>query len=120
MIRVAERLAASEEYPELTPLFVTGRSDENNGQVRQDTICWINGYSFIEWEYKNLFMRKEFLPDGKRDFRPDYIVKEEIYWNEIEPDFDVQFAIDDRLQVCRMWHRISVPVFRVGDPDATF
>ena len=23
-------------------------------------------------------------------------------------------------EVCRMWHRIGVPLFRVGDPDSNF
>jgi hypothetical protein len=65
-------------------------------------------------------MRPATLPNGKPDYRPDYIVKEEIYRRDIEPLYDVKFAIDDRLQVCRMWHSIGIPVFRVGDPDADF
>lgn len=29
-------------------------------------------------------------------------------------------SLDDRLRVCRMWHSLGLPVFRVGDPDADF
>lgn len=100
----------------LPPVVVSGRMDE--GECRTDTEDWITRHVMLS--YFPLFMRQAVLPSGKPDHRPDYIVKEEIYWNFIEPQWDIQFAIDDRLQVCRMWHSLKIPVFRVGDPDANF
>jgi len=101
---------------ELQPIFVSGRMDESANPVRIDTVHWIKSNV---WPYDinpqwPLFMRA----DG--DYRADYVIKEEIFTKLIEPRWNVRFAIDDRLQVCRMWHRIGVPVFRVGDPDAVF
>ena len=47
-----------------------------------------------------IFSRK----DG--DFRPDDVVKEEIYLNRIKPEFDpILFVIDDRKRVVDMWRR---------------
>lgn len=40
-------------------------------------------------------------PDG--DFRPDVEVKKEIYKREIEGQFKVLFAVDDRASVVEMW-----------------
>ena len=104
----------------IEPIFVTGRADENEGKVRSDTVYWINKY--VTDVPFNLYMRPEFLlgrPD-KRDFRKDFEVKEEIYRKYVEPKWDVEFALDDRLQVCQMWHRIGISLLRTGDPDAVF
>lgn len=100
----------------LQPVFVSGRRDSES--CRSDTRAWINKYTDIK-AYP-LLMRPEKLSNGKPDYRPDYIVKEELYRTCIEPYYDIRFAIDDRLQVCRMWYSIGIPVFRVGDPDADF
>jgi hypothetical protein len=57
-----------------------------------------------------LFMRA----DG--DTRPDSVVKREMYLEQIEPYFDVQFAIDDRPQVVETWRSLGIPVLHVRDP----
>jgi hypothetical protein len=106
------------DHSGLDPVFVTGRADENDGQVRRDTVEWLRNH--VTDKPFSLFMRAETLRTGKRDFRPDFEVKGEIYDKWIEPKWDIKFAMDDRLQVCQMWHRIGIPVFRVGDPDAVF
>jgi hypothetical protein len=106
-------------HRDYAPLIVTGRMDIDN--CKEDTVWWYRQHfpAYFMNDFR-LFMRQAALPDGKPDYRPDYIVKEEIYWTKIEPFFDVFCAIDDRLQVCRMWHRIGIPVLRTGDPDANF
>lgn len=104
----------------MAPLVVTGRADIDDCRV--DTVAWYRQYfpeSFCN--DMRLFMRPAKLSNGKPDYRPDFIVKKEIYDKSIRDRFNVRYAIDDRLQVCRMWHHdLGLTVLRVGDPDATF
>ena len=106
-------------HREMAPLVVTGRMDE--GDCRVDTVWWYRKY-FPDYFCNDmrLFMRPAKRPNGKPDYRPDYIVKEEIYLKYIKGRFNVRYVLDDRLQVCRMWYSIGLPVLRVGDPDADF
>lgn len=60
-----------------------------------------------------LFMR----PEG--DTRKDVEVKREFY-EEASKRYDIVYAVDDRLQVCRLWHELGLCLLRVGDPDADF
>lgn len=54
-------------------------------------------------DYDELHMRK------KNDFRKDTIIKEEIYWNEVEPRYNVLFAVDDRLSVLKdTWFKLGI------------
>lgn len=127
IISIVQRLIYS-NIPDgyfLRPVFVTGRADANNGQVRRDTIDWLIENVNINPSYFDgnvLFMRPEFLKDrpGKRDYRPDFEVKEEIYHNDIEPAYDIRFAIDDRPQVLKMWHKLNIPTLAVGTPWIEF
>ena len=88
-------------------VFVSGRTDK----FREITQKWLDDH-----HYQNcpLFMRK----DG--DTRRDVEVKQEIYETHIKGKFNVVMVIDDRPQVCRMWYKLGLPLFKVGDPDAEF
>lgn len=90
-------------------IFFSGRKDES----RADTQRWLkdNAPSGVGYQ---LFMR------GAGDDRPDYVVKYEMFHEHIQGNYRVEFVLDDRLQVCRMWHKLGVKVMRVGDPDADF
>lgn len=122
VINMVRRILAyrSPVMPQLTPVYMSGRADENDGQVREHTEIWLNTYTDWDWKYRNLHMRPEFLPDGKRDFRKDDIVKEELYHQYVEPEFDAVAAIDDRPRVLRMWQRLGIPTFAVGTPWVEF
>jgi hypothetical protein len=113
VITVAEAVSLK-----LQPVVMSGRPDQT--QVRYDTLDWF--YTYTKLDSFPLFMRPEFLKDNpdKRDYRKDYIVKEELYREKVEPYFNIWFAIDDRLGVCRMWHRLGIPLLRFGDPDADY
>ncbi len=88
---------------------LTGRS----AQHRVWTERWLNWHG-VPWD--RLEMRE--WGDG----RADWEVKENILDRLLVefPDLNVRAVIDDRLQVCQMWHRRGLPLFRVGDPDASF
>ncbi|UIW11254.1 MAG: 3'-phosphatase, 5'-polynucleotide kinase [Enterobacter phage ENC9] len=51
------------------------------------------------------------------DSRGDMIVKEEIFWRDIAPYYDVKLAVDDRAQVVEMWRRIGVECWQVDHGD---
>lgn len=51
-----------------------------------------------------------------RDPRPDHVVKEELYWQEIEPRWDVKMVFDDRGSVVSMWRKnLGLWVAQVDD-----
>lgn len=64
--------------------------------------------------YSALYMR------GADDRRQDVEVKRDIYNEHIKGKYNVMAVFDDRLQVCRLWHSLGLPLFRVGDPDSDF
>ncbi len=95
-------------YPGNTRIIVlSGRKEK----FRTQTWCWLKAN---EVPCNLLYMRRD------DDNRKDVIVKEEIYHEHIRGGYNVVMVIDDRLQVCRLWHRLGLPLFRVGDPDADF
>ena len=49
------------------------------------------------------------------DNRKDSIIKEEIYRNLIEPNYNIEFVLDDRNQVVDMWRRIGLTCLQVAD-----
>lgn len=71
-------------------LLVSGRTDD----LKEETIAWLEKHSV---PYHKLHMRKS------KDYRDDTVVKKEIFEGEIRPVFDVQFVIDDRAKVVKMW-----------------
>lgn len=83
-------------------ILVSGRPDK----YMEKSVAWLNKNK-IEFDY--LLMRKT------GDFRADYIVKEEIYRNHIEPEFNILFAVDDRKQVVDMWRRIGVTCLQCAE-----
>lgn len=89
-------------------LFVSGRPDKS----REETVLWLKKYDLPTYA---LYMRPDFLPDGKPDYRQDYIVKEEIYRNFIEPHYNIKFCLDDRNQVVRLWRSLGLTCLQVAE-----
>lgn len=77
-------------------VFVSGRTE----QCRPLTLDWLHDHvceGLLHCFHGPLFMR----PDG--DYRPDTVVKREIYETKIRDLYDVAGVIDDRTAVVRMW-----------------
>lgn len=100
--------------------FFTGRVDE---KCRDNTQNWLKNIilmgkkfpsDFKYWFSQGLLMRKN------GDFRPDSLIKYEMFNKNIRDKFNVRFVIDDRPSVCRMWRKLGVPLLQVGDPDVEF
>ena len=78
---------------------------------REETEKWLKEK---ELNHDGLFMRYG------GDKRKDSIIKTELYKENIEGKYNVLGVFDDRLQVCRAWYELGLPLFRVGNPDSNF
>jgi phosphatidate phosphatase PAH1 len=75
-------------------IFLTAR----NEKAKDLTKAWLhNNVSFADY---TLLMRP--LADNKT---PDWMIKEVIYRNDIEPTYDIELCVDDRQTVADMWRR---------------
>lgn len=83
-------------------LFVSGRPDK----YKEMTVQWLRSHAI---PYDLLLMRKT------GDFREDFVIKQELYQQEIEPKYQVLFTVDDRTQVVSMWRRIGLPCLQCAD-----
>ena len=103
---------------------VTGYADRHNCHVLflsgRDGCCYDKTYDWlvkhvghdVSW---SLNMRKT------KDFRKDSIVKEELFWDIVAPNFNVVGVFDDRPQVLQVWHELKLPnVICVGNPFISF
>ena len=87
-------------------IFFSGR--EGTKQCREDTAKWINNNINIPYQ---LYMRKE------KDYRPDEVIKEELY-NEIIKDNYYCIAIfDDRQKVVDKWRSLGLLCCQVYEGD---
>lgn len=103
IVKVLERFRTTHKI-----LYVTGRESRYD----RPTVAWINYH--LKDEQPSIFMRET------GDHRKDSLIKQEIYDTYIKGKFNVLFVLDDRLSVCRMWHKNGLTLLRVGDPDADF
>ena len=81
-------------------IVVTGRDEF----CRKDTTKWLDDN---EIKYNKLLMRKD------DDKRKDSLIKEDIFWNDIEPNYNVRFVLDDRDQVISMWRDLGFKCLQV-------
>jgi hypothetical protein len=82
-------------------IFVSGR----DGVAFTETQRWLQKNIDIPF---SLFMR------DAGDGRPDTIVKEEIFWNDIAPNYCVEYWFDDRPAVVRRMKDIGLNVIDVS------
>jgi hypothetical protein len=87
-----------------TRIIVSGRPTS----LYEDTTTWLHMNDI--WPTA-IYMRKE------GDFRPDDIVKKELYHEFIEPSFDVVLVLDDRDKVVKMWRSLGLECWQVANGD---
>lgn len=89
-------------------IICSGRSVDDKAA----TVAWLESYGIA---YHHLFMRPS------RDRRMDAIVKQEILFDKIFGDLEIDevlLAMDDRQQVVDMWRAHGIPCFQVNEsPD---
>lgn len=88
-------------------ILLSGR----DGVCEPETKQWLEDHGIM---YDRLFMR----PAGNNE--PDYIIKDRLFTENVEPNYNVKAVFDDRPQVCRMWRQKGLFVFNVGNPDLDF
>ena len=78
-------------------VYATGRTGSH--EVREDTVVWLmkNGL------YENGIVY--FREDG--DYRPDHVVKKEMFEKDISSHHNVLFVVDDRKRVVDMWRSLG-------------
>ncbi|EDP98272.1 AAA family ATPase [Kordia algicida OT-1] len=82
-------------------LLLSGRSSEHQPETER----WLNKY---EVEYDALWMRKA------KDNRKDAIIKEELFTENIEKNYYIEFVLDDRNQVVDLWRqKLQLPCLQV-------
>lgn len=84
----------------------------------RDSICREETYQhFVE----NGIIYDELIMRAEGDCRKDTIIKEEIFWRDVAPCYNVEAVVDDRPCVVRLWHDIGIPkVIAVGNPFMEF
>lgn len=85
-------------------VIMSGRTEDH----RKETEFWLdkNGIGYAE-----LLMR----PSG--DLRKDSVVKNELFREHVEPNYNVLGVFDDRQQVVDMWRQIGLKCFQVQEGD---
>lgn len=92
IVDLYKTLWKSEEYE---IIILTGRNEE----FRKVTEKWL---TWNEIPFEKLLMRAD------EDFRPDYIIKEEMLNDLISQGKSILFTVDDRQQVVDMWRRNGI------------
>ena len=87
-------------------IFFSGR--EGTKQCRQDTAKWINDNINIPYQ---LYMRKE------KDYRPDEVIKEELYNEIIKDNYYCVAIFDDRNRVIKKWREMGLLACQVYEGD---
>ena len=82
-------------------VLVSGRESK----YRPQTEKWLDTHGI---RYDALFMRKT------GDYRKDFVIKKEIYEQEIKGKYEIEFVLDDRDQVVKMWREIGLTCFQVA------
>jgi predicted kinase len=85
-------------------IVMSGRKED----CREATVRWLDDNS-IPWHH--LFMRKS------DDNRSDNLIKHDLFWEYVAPNFNVQFVFDDRDQVVHMWRKMGLDCFQVAEGD---
>lgn len=85
----------------------TGR----DGSALDLTKMWLKNHNVT---YDDIFIR----PEGNN--LNDTIIKEQMFADNIHGKYNVDFVIDDRAQVCKMWCSLGLDVIDVGNSVSDF
>lgn len=91
-------------FRSVSVILVSGR----DASCRKETEDWLAKNIVC---YTKLFMRNE------GDDRPDEVVKEEIFNENIRGNYNVRFVLDDRNKVVDMWRQLGLKCLQVAEGD---
>ena len=87
-------------------IFMTGRPLRFSDTTRK----WFS-------EHMSLKNKPILLMRQDNDYRCDTVVKTELYEEMIKPHFDVQFVLEDRKRVVKMWRSLGLKCLEVAEAD---
>lgn len=93
-------------------IFLTGR--EATPTIKEKTEKWLNSTLPLVGSYPEHGIESELLMRTEGDSRPDFVVKSELFEENIRGKYNVLFAIDDRDQVVRLWREYGIRTLQVG------
>ncbi len=91
------------DHGDTAKLVLSGRPDDYRDACRR----WLERH---EVPYDELILR------SAGDFRPDHVVKAELFERNIAPRYEVAVVLDDRPSVVAMWRRRGLYVIQPTDP----
>lgn len=93
-----------------TIIIVSGRENREyvDGNTKSITKEWLKRHNIA---YDKIFLREA------GDHRKDYDVKQELFFDNIEPEYNVLFSLDDRNQSVKCWRDLGIKTFQVEDGD---
>lgn len=91
------------DHGDTAKLILSGRPDD----YREACRLWLDRHGV---PHDELILR------AVGDFRPDHVVKAELYEHTIAPRYDVALVLDDRPSVVAMWRRRGLYVIQPTDP----
>ncbi|AXQ64447.1 polynucleotide kinase [Gordonia phage Neville] len=91
-------------------IICSGRDDA----CRPETVKWLlaNGIPFHK-----LLMRPTDAKDANGNKLPDWIVKYNLFNENVRGKYDVEFVLDDRNQVVDMWRKLGLKCLQVAPGD---
>lgn len=89
-----------DRYGPLANVFVFS-AREDKGKCREKTLKWLNDNNVL---YDQLVLRKE------KDHRRDWIVKYEMFNENVRDKFNIKLVLEDRAQMLRYYDRMNLPV----------
>ena len=99
-LEVISMLKAWIKQDGLQPIFMSGRPES----CRWDTYTWLQRY-FPQEEYGYLYLYMR----NNGDSRSDRIIKEELFWEYLAPNWNVVASVDDRPRVIRLQKDLGIP-----------
>ncbi len=96
-------------------IFLSGR--EGNDQCKQDTLKWLSELFPPKKKMFTTYPSYTFFQRKKGDYRPDEIIKKELYDEFIKDKYDVICVFDDRDKVVNMWRELGLLCCQVNKGD---
>lgn len=93
-------------------IVVTGRPERDSKRGK----CNIKQYSEKWLEFNNIPYDKIYTR-SEGDYRPDEVIKKEIYEKYIKRYYDVEVVLDDRSKVVKMWREQGLKCLQVQEGD---
>lgn len=109
VLKIVDQWFALRPTDEDMVIFLSGRpeTDENEFNVRAETERWIAEKLPFYLTNSHLFMRPPHT-----NHIPDFVIKYELFEKFIKGRYNVDFALDDRTQVVRLWRSMNIKTFQ--------